>query len=255
MVQPVLIGELSALPGVAHGFFTRHGGVSEGIYASLNCGLGSKENAEAVRENRARVMRHLRARHLVTPHQVHGTSAVILDGPPAAERPKADAMVTATRGVAVGVLTADCAPLLLADAAAGVVSAAHAGWRGALAGIAEAALEAMERLGARRHRIHVAVGPCIGPSVYEVGTEFEAEFLRHDPGNARFFARASAQQQRPTFDLPGYAAERLRRAGVASVNTAGICSYSVQSEYFSYRRSRLCGEPDYGRQISAIVLT
>jgi polyphenol oxidase len=253
MLQPVLIDELS-LPGVAHGFFTRRGGVSEGVHASLNCGLGSKDAPEAVRENRARVMRHLGAGELVTAYQVHGTTAVIVDRLPVGERPRADALVTATRGIAIGVLTADCAPLLLADPAAGVVGAAHAGWRGALAGIAEATLGAMESLGAARARIHAAVGPCIGGSAYEVGPEFEAEFLRHDAGNARFFARAGAGR-RPTFDLTGYLVRRLQKAGVAAVRTAGICSLSVQDKFFSYRRSQFRGESDYGRQISAIVLT
>jgi YfiH family protein len=254
MPNPVLNDDLSALPGVAYGFFTRRGGVSEGIYASLNCGLGSKDSPDAVRANRARVARHLGARELVTAYQVHGTTAVIVDGLPPGERPRADALVTATRGVAVGVLTADCAPLLLVDPAAGVVAAAHAGWRGALAGVAEAALGAMVSLGAARARIHAAVGPCIGPGAYEVGSEFEAEFLRHDAANARFFARAS-DARRPTFDLPGYLAQRLRRAEIAAVNTAGICSLSVQDDFFSYRRSHMRREADYGRQISAIVLT
>jgi YfiH family protein len=254
MPNAVLNDDLSAMPGLAHGFFTRRGGVSQGIYASLNCGLGSKDRPDAVRENRARVARHLGARELVTAYQVHGTAAVIVDRLPAGERPSADALVTATRGVAVGVLTADCAPLLLADPGAGVVAAAHAGWRGALAGVAEAALGAMVSLGAARSRIHAAVGPCIGPGVYEVGPEFEGEFLERDPANARFFARAAAGR-RSTFDLPGYVAERLRRAGIAAVSTAGICSLSVQDDFFSYRRSHMRGEADYGRQISAIVLT
>jgi YfiH family protein len=254
MLKPALSDELSTLPGLAHGYFTRHGGVSEGVYASLNCGLGSRDSREAVRENRARVMQHLGARVVVTAYQVHGTTAVIVDGLAAGERPRADALVTAARGVAVGVLTADCAPVLLADAGAGVVAAAHAGWRGALAGVVDAALEAMESLGARRARTHAAVGPCVGPSVYQVGPEFEAEFLKHDPANARFFARAGAGQ-RPKFDLPGYVAERLREAGVAAAGSVDICSFSVQDGFFSYRRSQMHGEADYGRQISAIVLT
>ncbi|MBO0763734.1 MAG: peptidoglycan editing factor PgeF [Hyphomicrobiaceae bacterium] len=254
MLKPVLIADLSALPGLAHGFFTRHGGVSEGVYASLNCGLGSKDRPEAVRANRARVMRHLGARDMVTAYQVHGTKVVVVDGTARGERPRADALVTAARGVAVGVLTADCAPVLLADPPAGVVAAAHAGWRGALAGVAEAALEAMESLGAKRARTHATVGPCIGPSVYEVGPEFEAQFLEHDAANARFFAGAGAGR-RAKFDLSGYVAERLRRAGVVAVSAAGICSFSVQDAFFSYRRSQMRGEADYGRQISAIVLT
>ncbi len=262
MPQPVLMPEMSGLPGIACGFFTRRGGVSEGIYASLNCGVGSKDRPEAVQENRARVARHLGARRLVSAYQVHGITAVVVDDKPTdgpiAGRPQADALVTATRGLAVGVLTADCAPILLADAHAGVVGAAHAGWRGALAGIAEAALDAMESLGAARSHIHAAVGPCIGPSAYEVGLEFEAEFLGRDPANARFFARSGAQgmlrEARPSFDLPGYAAHRLREAGVAVVATADICNFTEQHEFFSYRRSQKRGETDYGRQISAIVL-
>ncbi len=254
MVQPVLVPELSALPGVRHGFFTRRGGVSEGVYASLNCGAGSRDSAEAVQENRARVARRLGAHRLVSAHQVHGASAVVMHDESPDVRPKADALVTATRGLALGVLTADCAPILLADARAGVVGAAHAGWRGALAGIAEAALDAMEGLGAARRHIHAAIGPCIGPSVYEVGPDFEAEFLKHDPASARFFARAGAQA-RPTFDLPGYLSHRLRQAGAAVVAVAGICNHTAHGEFFSYRGSQKRGEADYGRQISAIVLS
>jgi purine-nucleoside/S-methyl-5'-thioadenosine phosphorylase / adenosine deaminase len=253
MVQPVLIPELSVLPGVAHGFFTRRGGVSEGIYASLNCGTGSKDRPEAVQENRARVARHLGARKLVSAYQVHGTTAVVMDDESPAGRPRADALVTATPGLALGVLTADCAPILLADAQARVVGAAHAGWRGALAGVAEAALDAMEGLGASRQHIHAAVGPCIGPSVYEVGPEFEAEFLKHDPATARFFALEGAKA-RPTFDLPGYIAHRLCQAGLAAVAAADICNYTAHHAFFSYRGSQKRGEADYGRQISAIVL-
>jgi YfiH family protein len=254
MVQPLVIDGLATLPGVAHGFFTRRGGVSKGIYASLNCGVGSSDGPEAVQENRARVVRHLGARQLVTPYQVHGTTAVVIDDLSATRRPKADALVTATRGVALGVLTADCAPILFAEPRAGVVAAAHAGWRGALAGVAEAALGAMEGLGACRQRVRVAVGPCIGTSVYEVGPELEAGFLERDATSASFFARTSPER-RPTFDLSGYVAHRLRQAGVAVVETANLCSYSVHDDFFSYRRSQQRQEADYGRQISAIVLT
>jgi purine-nucleoside/S-methyl-5'-thioadenosine phosphorylase / adenosine deaminase len=255
MPQPVLVPELSDLPGIAHGFFTRRGGVSDGIYASLNCGAGSKDSPEAVRENRARVARHLGARSLVSAWQVHGTTALVVDeASPAEPRPKADALVTATPGLALGVLTADCAPILLADARGRVIGAVHAGWRGALAGVAEAAIEAMEGLGAAREHIQAAVGPCIGPGVYEVGPEFEAELLRHDRANARFFARKGDSQARPTFDLPGYVAHRLRQAGIAGVATADACNYTEHNDFFSYRRSQKHGEADYGRQISAIVL-
>jgi hypothetical protein len=256
MPHPVLMPELSGLTGIAHGFFGRRGGVSEGIYASLNCGVGSEDSPEAVSENRARVARHLGARKLVSAYQVHGTTAVIMGDEPPAERPKADALVTAKRGVAVGVLTADCAPILLADAQAGVVGAAHAGWRGALAGIAEAAIGAMEGLGAARRHIHAAVGPCIGPDAYEVGPEFETEFLKRDPASARFFAdKRWGAEARPTFNLPAYVAHRLREAGIAVIAATDICNYTEHPEFFSYRRSQKRGETDYGRQISAIVLS
>jgi YfiH family protein len=259
MLHCVRIDALAALPDIGHGFFTRRGGVSGGIYASLNCGVGSKDDPEAVRENRARVVGHLGARRVVTAYQVHGTAAMVVDDVSATgERPKADAMVTATRGLALGVLTADCAPILLADPGAGVIGAAHAGWRGALSGIGEAAIEAMEGLGASRQRVRAAVGPCIGASVYEVGPEFEAAFAERDPASAPFFTRPEGDrgsERRPTFDLAGYVAARLRRAGVGRVETADTCSYSVHNDFFSYRRSLKAGATDYGRQISAIVLT
>jgi YfiH family protein len=255
MLQPFLADELAALPGIAHGFFTRKGGVSRGIYASLNCGPGSGDEAAAVRENRARVAGHLAAGDLVTAHQVHGTSAVVVERPwPAGGRPHADALVTATRGLALGVLTADCAPVLLAEPAAGVAAAVHAGWRGALAGILEAAIDAMVGLGARRPLIRAAVGPTIGRTAYEIGPEFQAEFLRRDGASSAFFEQASAAA-RPRFDLQGYALCRLRRAGVAEAGALAICNYALRDDFFSYRRSRICGEADYGRQISAIVLT
>jgi hypothetical protein len=255
MLQPILAEEIAGLPGIAHGFFTRNGGVSQGIYASLNCGPGSGDAAAAVRENRARVASHLGASDLVSAHQVHGTTAVVVDRPWSADaRPKADALVTATRGVALGVLTADCAPVLLAEPQAGVVAAVHAGWRGALAGIIEACLDAMEGLGARRRRICAAVGPCIGREAYEVGPEFEAEFRSRDAASAGFFAQDGGEA-RPRFDLSGYAVHRLRRAGVAQAGAVAACNFTLQDDFFSYRRSRIRGEADYGRQISAIVLT
>jgi YfiH family protein len=255
MLHPLLIEDLSALPGIAHGFFTRRGGVSEGIYASLNCGVGSKDSPEAVRVNRGRVTARLSAGRLVTCYQVHGTTAVVADASaPAGWRPKADALVTATPGMALGVLTADCAPILLADPQARVVGAAHAGWRGAVAGVAEAAIAAMEGLGAARRRMVAAVGPCIGCKVYEVGPELETEFLAQDAANARFFTRTTPAA-RPHLDLSAYVADRLQAAGVSVVRTVNGCSFTSEQDFFSYRRSRLKGEPDYGRQISAIVLT
>jgi YfiH family protein len=256
MPQSLIVQALSALPGIAHGFFTRRGGVSEGIYASLNCGVGSKDSPDAVRENRTRVAARLGARKLTTCHQVHGTTAAIIDdGDHANWRPKADALVTATPGVALGVLTADCAPILFADPEARVIGAAHAGWRGAVTGVAESTIAAMEGLGATRRRLVAAVGPCIGAKVYEVGPELEAEFLVQDAANARFFTRATPDA-RPHLDLSAYVADRLQKAGVPVVKTVkDACSFTSEKDFFSYRRSRHKGEPDYGRQISAIVLT
>ena len=256
MLKPVLAENLAGLKGVAHGFFTRDGGVSEGFYASLNCGLGSDDDPEAVRENRRRVVAHLAATDVVSAHQVHGTTVLVVDAAwPPGVRPKADAMVTAERGLAICVLTADCAPVLLADAAAGVVGAAHAGWRGAVAGVLEATVEGMERLGASRARIAAAVGPCIGQAAYEVGPEFEAEFLRADPANARFFSPGPVAGSRPHFDLSAYALSRLGAAGVGRAVQCDACTYQRPQQFFSYRGSRARREPDYGRQISAIVLT
>jgi polyphenol oxidase len=255
MPTPFLADSLSRLPGIAHGFFTRHGGVSQGIYASLNCGVGSKDDRAAVAENRTRVASHLGANDLVSAYQVHGTTALFVDNAwPAQERPRVDALVTRTPGIAVGTLTADCAPVLFADAQTGVVAAAHAGWRGALAGILEAAIAKMEEADARRERIHAAVGPCIGQAAYQVGPEFEAEFLGHDIANAAYFTAADAAG-RPHFDLSLFVAHRLRRAGVQTVDALNACTFAGEPDFFSYRRSRLRGEPDYGRQISAIVLT
>jgi len=255
MPEPLSAPNLAGLPHIAHGFFTRHGGVSRGGYSSLNCGLGSKDDPAAVRENRARVAATLGARSLDTAHQIHSATAIVVDAPwGTVERPRVDALVTSTPGLAVAVLAADCAPVLFADAEAGVVAAAHAGWRGAIGGVIEAALRSMESLGARRERVAAAVGPCIGQPAYEVGPEFEQEFLRHDTRNARFFTRESADA-RPHFDLAGYAEHRLRQAGVRSIHSLLSCTYAQTDDFFSYRRSRAQKEPDYGRQISAIVLT
>jgi polyphenol oxidase len=255
MPVPLLASNLAGANGIAHGFFTRHGGVSTGIYASLNCGAGSKDVSTAVAENRARVAAHLGASELLSAYQVHGVTALtVKEGWPAGERPRADGMVTATRGLALGVLTADCAPVLFADRHARVIGAAHAGWRGALAGILEATLEAMETLGAERLRIAAAVGPCIGRDVYEVGPDFETEFKDRDSASGRFFSRV-ATAERPRFDLAGYVEDRLRRSGIASATSIGGCTFSQPEDYFSYRGSQARKERDYGRQISAIVLT
>ena len=254
--MPLTADRLTGLAGVGHGFFTRHGGVSRGGYASLNCGLGSKDDPAAVAENRVRVTSFLKARVLLTAHQVHSATAVVVDKAWSTdERPRADAIVTTTPGLALGVLTADCAPVLFADAQAGVIAAAHAGWRGAIGGILEAALAAMQQLGANLSRIQAAVGPCIGQQAYEVGFEFEQEFLARDPDSGKFFARPDTDPgARPHFHLSKYVAHRLTRAGIATAELAP-CTYAEAGLFFSYRRSQALKEADYGRQISAIVLT
>ena len=255
MLKPLTADFLADRSKIAHGFFTRHGGVSTGGYSSLNCGFGSKDDAEAVMENRARVAACLTAKDLITANQVHSATAVVVERPWGRdERPRADAIVTTMRGLAVAVLTADCAPVLFADPDAGIVAAAHAGWRGAFGGVIEATLAAMEGIGGRRERIRAAVGPCIGQAAYEVGPEFEQEFLAQDRGNERFF-RQRADDSRPYFDLSGYAESRLRLAGVVAVSNLARCTYAHADDFFSYRRSRAQNEADYGRQISAIALT
>ncbi len=252
MPQPITA---ESLTGVSHGFFTRHGGASQGIYASLNCGLGSNDHAAAVHENRVRVTVRLGARALITAHQIHSSTAVVVqDALAEADRPHADAMVTATPGLAVGVLAADCAPVLFADLEARVIGAAHAGWRGAIGGVLEATLSAMEGLGARRTRIRAVVGPCIGQSAYEVGFDFKQQFLERDPDSLDFFAEP-ALGDRPHFDLAGYAVNRLARAGLSQIGTIGACTFADSRDFFSFRRSQARKEADYGRQISAIVLT
>jgi YfiH family protein len=260
MPTPIRAESLDALPHVRHAFFTRGGGVSEGIYAGLNCGFGSSDERGRVRENRRRATAHMLGREeaignsdVLTPNQVHSDVAVVVDAPWQGERPKADAVVTRRPGLLVGVLTADCAPVLLADAQAGVVAAAHAGWRGALGGILEASVAAMEGEGARREHIHAVVGPCIGPGAYEVGPELEERFLAIDRANARFFKRADAAA-RPYFDLPGYVSARLAALGLARIEDRAHCTYRNEAEYFSYRRATHRREPDYGRQLSAIMV-
>lgn len=252
-LKPYTAASLSALSGIAHGFFTRDGGVSSGIYASLNCGLGSADERGNVLENRRRVAGHLGAGSVVTLYQTHSATALAIEAPPAGDLPKADAVVTRTPGLAVGALAADCAPVLFADPVAKVVGAAHAGWRGAAGGVLESAIVAMEGLGAERGRIAAAVGPCISQAAYEVGPEFEAQLLALSVENARFFRRFKAGEK-AHFDLPGYVAARLSAAGLAAVDCLGVCTYGHES-LFSYRRSQHRRENDYGRQISAIVVT
>lgn len=256
MPNPIEACCLAELDGIRHGFFTRAGGVSGGCYASLNCGLGSQDQTALVVENRARVARHLGGLRpeVLTLYQVHGATARFVDHLiPREMLPKADAVVTRTPGLVVGVLTADCAPVLLADARARVVAAAHAGWRGALAGIIEAALDAMEEAGARRDRIRAAVGPCIGRHAYEVGPEFEAEVREKDAESSPFFVDARSGA-RAHFNLAAYAAHRLERAGAGAIELLSPCTYENESDFFSYRRAQHLGQADYGRQISAIVL-
>ncbi len=244
-----------AANGIAHGFFTRQGGVSGGIYASLNCGPGSRDEPGNVKQNRARVAELLGATpdRLLSVQQQHSARAVIAEKPWDGAAPQADAMVTATPGLAIGVLTADCAPVLFHDAKARVIGAAHAGWKGALSGILEATLDAMLELGARRETIAAAIGPAISQRAYEVGHDFMQNFLAEDGDSAPFFAIDEGSGE-PHFDLAGYVGERLARAGVCSVSDLGLCTYCDETRLFSYRRSQHHGEPDYGRQISAILL-
>ncbi len=256
MPQPITADCLSDIGGIAHGFFTREGGVSEGIYAGLNCGAGSKDDRERVIENRRRVATHLGAAgdRLLTCHQVHSSDAIVVTEPwSLGQNPKADALVTRVPGIALGALAADCAPILFADPEARVIAATHAGWKGALDGVLEATVAAMTRLGARPNRIRAALGPCIGPTAYEVGPEFEARFVAVDAGFARFFRRARPEA-RPYFDLPGFVLERLARAGLDTVESCTACTYTDEARLFSYRLATHRGEPDYGRQVSAIVL-
>lgn len=236
-----------------HGFFTRKGGASSGIFAGLNCGTGSTDLAEAVSINRARVGAAMGASEdaLMSVTQVHSAEAITLTGP-LTTRPRADAMVTATPGLVLTVLTADCQPVLFADAEAGVIGAAHAGWRGARDGILEATVDAMEALGARRAQIHAVIGPTISQAVYEVGPEFYESFTEDDPASRRFFVPGKAD--RFLFDLPGYGLWRLRNAGVGEAEWTHHCTYRDPERFYSFRRTTHAGEADYGRLISAIRL-
>jgi YfiH family protein len=248
---------LSGLAGVRHAFFTRDGGVSRGIYESLNGGVGSKDARDHVDENRARMARALGVApdRLLTPYQIHSPEVVVAEHPWTAEaRPRADAVVTRVPELAIGVSTADCGPLLFADAQAGVIGAAHAGWRGAAGGVIEATVAAMERLGADRSRIVAALGPTIRQPNYEVGPEFVDRLLADDAANARFFA-PSRREGHAMFDLPGYIGHRTRDAGLAKFEDLERCTYAEPERFFSYRRATHRGEPDYGRHINAIALS
>jgi polyphenol oxidase len=250
---PALTSPLLDLPGVRHAFFTRQGGVSEGIYASLNVGVGSSDDPAAVAENRARAAAHMGG-ELVTVYQTHSATALVADGPWPVGPPQADAVVTATAGVVCGALAADCAPILLADPQARVVAAVHAGWQGALTGVAEAAVARMVSLGADRNRITAAIGPCIGPASYEVGLEYVARFTHFDRGYQRFFS-AGATPEKRQFDLPAFVLHRLRSAGVDRCEWIGRDTCAEADLFFSNRRAFKRGEPDYGRLLSAIMLT
>lgn len=241
-----------ALAGVTHGFFTRKGGASSGIFAGLNCGTGSSDLAEVVAINRARVAQAMGAARIETVHQVHSADVVTLTGPLDGPAPRADGMVTATPGLLLGVLTADCQPVLFHDPRAGVIGAAHAGWRGTKDGVLEAVLDAMEALGARRADTVAVIGPTISQAAYEVGPEFVESFIDDDRETARFFI--NGQGDRALFDLPGYALWRLRATGLGHAEWTRHCTYRDPERFYSYRRTTHHKEADYGRLMSCIRL-
>jgi len=253
-VSVVEVIRAAALGAVPHGFLGRSGGVSTGVLAGLNIGFGSSDDRAAIEENRRRAIAAVFPRaELATVHQIHSAKVVYAERPwPQGERPEADAMVTDRPNLLLGILTADCAPVLFADVEAGVVGAAHAGWRGALAGVTDATIAAMERLGARRARIQGAIGPCIGQASYEVDEAFRARFLADDPANARLFI--SGPGERPHFALEAYLAGRLETAGIGAVEPLALDTYADPGRFYSYRRATHRGEPDYGRQVSLIGL-
>jgi hypothetical protein len=247
---------LGSTSRIAHAFFGRSGGVSTGLYASLNCGPGSNDGRAHVIENRRIALAALGSSNsrLLTLYQVHGAETVeVCEAWDMGRGPKADAMATSMPGLALGILTADCAPVLLADTEAGIVGAAHAGWKGALAGIIESAVDAMEQLGARRERIAAAIGPCISQRAYEVGDELRASVVVNDPADAQHFV-PSDREDHWRFDLSTYAMTRLQRAAVRSISIIAACTYEREADFFSFRRATHRGEPDYGRQLSAIML-
>jgi YfiH family protein len=244
----------TALGGVPHGFLGRRGGVSTGVCAGLNVGTGSNDDREAIAENKRRaVAAVLDGAALATVHQVHSAEAVFVEAPwPHEARPHADAMVTDRPGILLGILTADCVPVLLADADARVIGAAHAGWRGAIAGVTDATIELMEQHGADRDNICAAIGPAIAQASYEIDDSLRQRFVDEDEANARFFI--DGPRGRPHFDLPAYVAHRLLLAGVGTIERLALDTYADPDRFFSYRRATHRGEPDYGRQISLIGL-
>jgi YfiH family protein len=244
------------IDGIVHGFFTRQGGCSAGVFSSLNCGLGSGDDPAKVHANRAIAAHRLDVEPevLLSAWQVHSADAMVVTGPwPGGERPKVDGLVTRTPGVALGVLTADCGPILFADPVARVVGAAHAGWKGALGGVTASTLALMEQEGARRERIVAVIGPMISREAYEVGPEFPECFAQADAANVRFFS-PSRRQGHFMFDLPAYLANRLSAEGVGKVANLGLCTYAGEDWFFSYRRTTHRNESDYGRLISAIAI-
>ncbi|MFT6571610.1 MAG: YfiH family protein [Sphingomonas echinoides] len=256
MSAPALVEVIRApmLAGVAHGFLGRIGGVSTGVHAGLNVGIGSDDDAAAVIENRARAVAAVQpGARLLSPYQVHSADCVTVATPFADDaRPHADALVTDRPGLALGIVTADCAPVLLADVQAGVIGAAHAGWKGALGGVTDATIQAMVALGAQRDRIAAAIGPCIARASYEVDAGFADRFAADDPANERFFAEGRAGHFQ--FDLEAYVAHRIAAAGVTRVAMLGLDTYGDEARFFSFRRATHRGEPGYGRQISIIGL-
>ena len=247
---------LAKLSGIRHAFFTREGGVSSGIYASLNGGVGSRDSADSVTENRARMATSLGVppEHFLTTYQVHSPAVVIAEQPwTLSDRPRADAIVTKVPRLAIGVSTADCGPLLFADPTARIVAAAHAGWRGALGGVVGATVDAMERLGAERSRIVAALGPMIRQPNYEVGADLVSKFVAADADNERFFA-AATRANHAMFDLAGYIGARLQDAGIIDPADLQACTYADADKFYSFRRATHRGEGDYGRHINAIAL-
>ena len=254
-IPPFIKAASLSHPRIRHAFFTRHGGVSTGVYASLNGGTGSRDAAEKVRENRSRIAAALGvpSERFFVPFQVHSAHAIIVDEPWQGERPRCDGIVTTLPGLALGVTGADCGILLFSDSKAGIIGAAHAGWKGALTGIVEATIVQMEKLGARRSDIAVALGPTIGGSSYEVGPEFVARFLAAASDYKRFFT-SSDREGHSHFDLPAFIAARARQANVGSFEDLALDTYADEARFFSYRRMTHRGEPDYGRLIAAITL-
>ena len=246
---------LAAIPGLRHAFFTREGGISSGIYQGLNGGIGSNDDAANVTENRRRMAEQMGVvpEHFLSVHQIHSPDAVVATGPWQSEtRPRADAIVTRTEGIAIGVTAADCGPILFADPSARVIGAAHAGWKGALTGIIESTIDGMEKLGADRSGMVAAIGPLIRQHSYEVGSEFVERFMDADADNAAFFI-PSARSGHAMFDLAGFIRMRLENAGVLMIDDIGVDTYSDE-RFYSYRRSVHRKEPDYGRHVHAIAL-